>query len=579
MPQLDALRAARTIQDVAALLAFKPKALAYLLYRKNSVTKYSRFQIAKRGGGVRDIDAPAPDLKGLQRNLSDLLQDCVDEINQHYGRKDGLAHGFKRQRSIVTNATKHRRKRFVFNIDLHDFFGTINFGRVRGYFLINRDFALDPKVATILAQIACFNNALPQGSPCSPVISNLIGQVLDIRLFKLASKTNCTYSRYADDITFSTNERVFPASIAIQNPASPHSWQPAPMLEDIILRGGFTINPKKTRMLYRESRQDVTGLVVNSKVNIRNEYRHTVRAMAHRLFKTGSFEIIRYLPNPSGVLTATRATGTLEELHGMLGHINRVDQHNAKVFATAQGNIRKKVNGLGSKEVLYRSFLTFKELYSATRPTVLCEGKTDNVYLKYAIHRLAANYPELATISSAKAVTLNVRLFKYTQTSTGRILRLNGGTGEFQEFIINYKAEIAKFKAPGLQEPVILLIDYDKGAEPVRNTVKSVANYTMTGKESFVHVFGNLYVVATPLKHGQSESSIEDCFSDATKQHVISGKTFNPNGNFDPALHYGKHVFSDYIAKNAAAIDFNGFGEVLGRISSAIKAHAQWVSP
>ena len=149
---------------------------------------------------MRDTLSPADDLKLLQRRLSKLLQDCISDANKEKGWNDSYVHGFMRKRSIVSNAELHRNRRFVFNLDLEDFFGTINFGRVRGFFLKNRTFQLHPKVATILV-IACHNNSLPQGSPCSPVISNLVGHILDVRLCNLASATGCTYTRYADDIT------------------------------------------------------------------------------------------------------------------------------------------------------------------------------------------------------------------------------------------------------------------------------------------------------------------------------------------------------------------------------------------
>ena len=117
-------------------------------------------------------------------------------------------------RSIITNARQHRNRRYVFNVDIQDFFGSINFGRIRGYFIADKNFQLQSKVATVLAQIACFENALPQGSPCSPIISNLIGHIVDIHLAKLAARVGCTYTRYADDLTFSTNKPTFPNQIA-----------------------------------------------------------------------------------------------------------------------------------------------------------------------------------------------------------------------------------------------------------------------------------------------------------------------------------------------------------------------------
>lgn len=168
MSQLQLLKNASSLHDIAALLDFKPKALSYILYCKAPEAKYKAFSIPKAGGGHRAIQAPSDDLKLLQRRLSDLLQDCAEELSISNQWKDGIAHGFKRHRSIVSNATRHRGKRWVFNVDLENFFGTINFGRVRGYLIKNKHFALDPTAATILAQIACHDNVLPQGSPCSP---------------------------------------------------------------------------------------------------------------------------------------------------------------------------------------------------------------------------------------------------------------------------------------------------------------------------------------------------------------------------------------------------------------------------
>lgn len=95
MPQRTPLRAASTLHDVAALLQFQPKALAYILYKKAPLDKYRSFDIPKRGGGLREISAPSADLMLLQRRLSDLLQNCLQEINQGRKPKDQLAQGFR----------------------------------------------------------------------------------------------------------------------------------------------------------------------------------------------------------------------------------------------------------------------------------------------------------------------------------------------------------------------------------------------------------------------------------------------------------------------------------------------------
>ncbi len=116
----------------------------------------------------------------------------------------------------MTNAIMHINQKNVLNIDLKDFFDSFNFGRVRGFFIKNNHFKLDHHIATVIAQIACYDNKLPQGSTCSPVITNLITHSLDIKLASLARKHSCIYSRYADDMTFSTRKSVFPSQIMRQ---------------------------------------------------------------------------------------------------------------------------------------------------------------------------------------------------------------------------------------------------------------------------------------------------------------------------------------------------------------------------
>jgi hypothetical protein len=571
MSQLQALRAALSLHQVATLLQFQPKALSYILYKKPLPTRYTSFNMAKRDGGVRTINAPSPDLRLLQRNLSDLLQNCVEEINEGKKWKDQLAHGFKRDCSIITNAVKHRKRRYVFNIDLNDFFGAINFGRVRGFFIKDANFMLHPKVATILAQIACHENALPQGSPCSPVISNLIGHVLDIHLCKLAASNGCTYSRYADDITFSTSKPDFPESIARRLAGEAHTWEVGSGLLNIVAHTGFSINPKKTRMQYRGSRQAVTGLVVNKKVNIRTEYRRRARALAHKLFKTGTFQHVRTIPDANDVVTPTAVDGTLAQLHGIFGHIDAVDYHNCKIQSKADP--REAKIALRSKEKLYRRFLMFKDFYAASLPVIVCEGKTDNIYLLHAIRSLAAYYPKLATEATSKKITLNIRILKTVKTSTGRVLQLEGGASYLKAFIEQYLSEIQKFNAPGMQAAVVLIVDNDSGADEIYNTIRKLAKIKAPRSDAYVYVAGNLYVVPTPIEAGATKSAIEDCFADEIKNLKLGGKTFNANSNEDTVAYFGKHILSVYIRENVSKVDFTGFAGLLDRITAAIEVH------
>ncbi len=553
-------------------MRFKPSAVSYILYKQPTAAKYKIFEIPKRNGGTRTITAPVGALKLLQANLSTLLQDCLDEVNAAKNRKDRIAHGFKRNRSIISNARQHRNRRYVFNVDLEDFFPSINFGRVRGYFIRDKSFSLTEDVSTVIAQIACHENALPQGSPCSPVISNLIAHVLDIHLVRLASSVGCTYSRYADDLTFSTNKKAFPKEISIPS-AEPHSWVPGAGLQRVVAHSGFQINPSKTRMRYRASRQEVTGLVVNRRINVRQEYRHIVRAMTHRLLSTGAFEVYATVQN-AGQTTMEKRPGTLNQLHGMLGFIDNIDLKHREDAGERRGSA-----DLSSSELMYRRFLIYETFYAAKVPTIVCEGETDNVYLTHAIRSLSVDFPELAEIMDGGKIRLRVRLYKYRRSSTARITGLrDGGTGCLSTFISTYKQETGRFTAPGGGKPVIILYDNDFGANNIRSVVKETSGKIVSRTEPFVHVTRNLYAVPTPLLDGAKESKIEDFFEEALRATLVDGKLFNDKNDFDSAKHYGKKAFAYRVVRPGAdSINFEGFRSLLMNLVSVIRAHAEAV--
>lgn len=576
MSRLVGLKAAASLSDVANLLGYKPKAVSFILYKLPADQKYTTFTIPKRNGGQRTIKAPVDKLKGLQRKLADLLQDCIDEINAAKNLKDRTAHGFKRKRSIITNARQHRHRRWVFNIDLEDFFPSINFGRVRGFFIKNRDFELNEKVATVLAQIACQDHSLPQGSPCSPVISNLVAHLLDMRLVKLAQDVGCTYSRYADDLTFSTNKRQFPSEIArpvFDLGSDSHLWEPGDALHDTIKHTGFRINANKTHLMYRTSRQEVTGLVVNKKINARWEYRHNARAMVNRLVTMGTFEI-NGVVNRDGKAFIEKRPGTLNELHGILGFVDGIDVYNKELHR------EDKPSKFSSRELDYQRFLVYSNFYAAKMPVILCEGDTDNVYLTHAIRSLASEFPDLAEATKDEKIRLKVRLYKYPKSSTARLLGLTkGGSSILANFMQTYKEVTSRFTTPAIAHPVIIVYDNDSGATKIRNVIKNVSKEKPTGIESFVHVIKNMYAVPTPIPAIGMTSKIEDFFDDAIKATVINGKTFNDGNKFDADKHYGKKVFAHKVVRpKADAIDFTGFRPLLTNIVATIGHHKAMIT-
>ncbi|MCH9808607.1 MAG: TIR domain-containing protein [Alphaproteobacteria bacterium] len=250
------------------------------LYNENEGARYRHFEIPKRTGGMRQIHAPV----GLVRELQDKL---LPDFKALY-RAHPNAHGFIDGRSVTSNAADHTGKRWVLNVDLKDFFPSINFGRIRGL-LMKPPFDMGPAAASVCAQIVTYRNGLPQGAPTSPILSNFIAATLDRRLLRLARQNRLTYSRYADDITLSTNLAQFPPSIAVREPISGGGFKVSigDALEQAIILSGFQVNERKVRIQGHHFHQSVTGLCVNERVNIERKRIRKLRAMLHAWRKFG----------------------------------------------------------------------------------------------------------------------------------------------------------------------------------------------------------------------------------------------------------------------------------------------------
>ena len=249
-------------------LAHKPFSVKQVYhYYYNLESKYKEHRMPKKSGGERVINAPEETLKQIQRRINVILSRLYEPTE--------AAHGFVLNRSIVTNAQPHVGKKYILNIDLKDFFPTIHFGRIKAVLQLP-DYGLKPELAHIVANFCCFQGRLPQGSPASPILTNLVCRRMDARISGLTAKNGFTYTRYADDITISFAERI---------PEAIHKM--AYGLGKILEEEGFVLNDKKTRLLQPNQRQGVTGIVVNKKTNVNRTYIRNVRAILHNWQKDG----------------------------------------------------------------------------------------------------------------------------------------------------------------------------------------------------------------------------------------------------------------------------------------------------
>jgi retron-type reverse transcriptase len=227
---------------------------------------YERFSIPKRGGGVRQIDAPNDVLKDIQRRI---LRCILAGLKAH-----PAVHGFEKGRSIVTNAAVHADQAVVIRMDIRDFFHSTSADRVEDYF---RRVGWDRKAAGLLTRLTTNDKRLAQGAPTSPRLANLVNYQMDVRLAGLAQSHQARYTRYADDLTFSLSQDRHRAPNLLIASA-----------KCILADYGYTLHHKrKLHIRRRHQRQDVTGLTVNQGVRLPRRTRRRLRAIRHRLATTG----------------------------------------------------------------------------------------------------------------------------------------------------------------------------------------------------------------------------------------------------------------------------------------------------
>ena len=274
-PRIKTKESLLSILNIALILLYGRDArkltlrmLNYYAYSSHNKKRYITFQVPKKKKGeFRTIDAPCAGLKMIQRALNLIFQTIYTPHE--------AAMGFVPHRSVVTNARVHVGQKYVYNIDLKDFFPSITSGRLFKRLLV-APFSMDKKMASIVTDLCCYTNAdgknvLPQGAPTSPTITNFISEHLDRKLSKLARAYGMKYTRYADDITFSCSSNMFA-----------EDGKFCKSLRNIIENEEhFKINTDKTRLCHSGERQEVTGLTVNEQTNVTRKYVKQIRLFLH----------------------------------------------------------------------------------------------------------------------------------------------------------------------------------------------------------------------------------------------------------------------------------------------------------
>ena len=263
-----------------SVLGIEYSELASIIY---PTPPYKHFTITKRDGSPRNLAEPSRRLKALQYKVLTFLTERMTPLKP-------AVHGFVRKRSIVSNAKAHafRKNHFILNLDVEDFFPSITFFRVRGV-LTSRPFNFSHQVATVIAHMCTLDGKLPQGAPTSPFLSNLVCRTMDRDLTDLARRNRATYTRYADDITFSfivRARRSLPPAICKADDEG-HLALGTELRELITTKHHFAINEAKTRLSDRHRRMEVTGLTINQFPNVRRKFIVCIRGALNAWERNG----------------------------------------------------------------------------------------------------------------------------------------------------------------------------------------------------------------------------------------------------------------------------------------------------
>ncbi|WP_210608073.1 retron St85 family RNA-directed DNA polymerase [Priestia flexa] len=284
-------------KHLSLLMGVEPSILGYYIF--NSDNFYKEYKIPKSNGDLRVLSAPSFNLKSIQRWI-------LENILYNY-QVSNNANGFVIGKSIRDNAEPHIGKEIVINIDIKDFFPSINFERIF-YLFYNSGYTKE--ISYTFAKLLTYNKLLPQGSPASPYLANIICNRLDKRLSGLASKIKASYTRYADDITFSGEANIVNYIKTLRN---------------IIESENFSINENKLRIQKQNSMQEVTGLTVNNGVKVKRKYKKNLEQHIYYCKKYGVYSHLEH--------TGAKDKSYFKEyLYGMASYIKMIEPDVGEYF-------------------------------------------------------------------------------------------------------------------------------------------------------------------------------------------------------------------------------------------------------
>ena len=252
-----------SVQDLASRIDVSEAIIHSMLLDIES--HYRKFPIRRTHKRPRWINAPEPALKIIQKKL---LQRVLYKVSPHPD-----AHGFYPGKSILSNAQPHCNKNWVISFDVKDFFPNTTQEMVIKS-LPHEKLRIDPQ---LISQLCCLGGALPQGAPTSPHLANLAFYECDLKLKKFALSHSLSYTRYADDMTFSGNE--LPDGIT-------------EIVCKTLLKSNYLLAEKKTKLMGRNTQQKVTGLHVNERVLLPRSLRRKIRAIKHDIKTNGMTKAI-----------------------------------------------------------------------------------------------------------------------------------------------------------------------------------------------------------------------------------------------------------------------------------------------